>query len=575
MGRTCFHLALIVIPFCLLLSGCEDLWGSTPLMTSPAMARPVPENSTQTATRTPFQPGDSPASVTATTIPTPSQEPSTRPPARLWISPAVPDSLRQVAIRSGMPLAEDPDPTAARLEFQADPDATDPSQVCVWIYALVTPFPTIPDGVALADIQNAWAGEPSGPFAGRPLWMDASTLAAFSELWGQPAPGSVRVAAADQLINSTWAERPAWAVVPFEALEPRWKVLSVDGQSPLHNDFDPSAYTLKVPFSLRPAAFTLPPDNRDPNKLTVLAMTGVTALVRGTADRMEAKGLLYPGEAIREVLRAADLTHVSDEVSFDANCPKPDIWSESLVFCSDPRYIALLQDVGVDIVELTGNHLLDYGSKDFLATLDVYDQLGWKYFGGGRDLQSALQPTLVEQHGNKLAFIGCNFAGPPNDWATDDRPGSAPCDLDAMAAEITDLRSEGYLPIMTFQYSEYYQPDPTYQEELDFRKMAQAGALIVSGSQAHMPAGMEFQSGAFIHYGLGNLFFDQMSHKMPDGSFIYDTRNGTVDRHVFYNGRYIGTELVPYIIEDYARPRLMNEAERTQFLRNMFSVTGW
>ena len=52
-------------------------------------------------------------------------------------------------------------------------------------------------------------------------------------------------------------------------------------------------------------------------------MTGVTALVRGTADRMEKNGVLYPGEEIRSVLRAADLTHVSNEISFDAELSHP------------------------------------------------------------------------------------------------------------------------------------------------------------------------------------------------------------------------------------------------------------
>ena len=105
--------------------------------------------------------------------------------------------------------------------------------------------------------------------------------------------------------------------------------------------------------------------------------------------------------------------------------------------------------------------------------------------------------------------------------------------------------------------------------------MAEAGAVIVSGSQAHVPAAMEFNGGAFIHYGLGNLFFDQMSHLMPDGSLIYDTRNVFVDRHIFYDGRYINTELLTYIIEDYARPRPMTESERTRLLNTIFSAGGW
>jgi hypothetical protein len=560
-----------------ILAACGDLWGTPGPYLYSSITAP-----SYILTSTPFQPeGETlPGTFTPNAIPSqpvaspvPTLPVATPVPSFLWISPATPDMLRQAALNSGLALVQAPDAATVRLDVL--PAGTTRDRTSVWIFALVAPFPTTTDAVSLADIQQTWRGTPSGAFAGRPLWMDAPTLAALTALWGTPASGSVLAVAADQLVDSTWADRPAWAIIPFEALEPRWKVLSVDGQSPVHNDFNPALYPLKVTFNLDPAVFPLPPTNRDPNKLTVLAMTGVTALVRGTADRMEKKGLLYPGEAIRDVLRAADLTHISNEIAFDANCPTPDPWTDSLVFCSDPRYIALLEDVGVDIVELTGNHMLDYGPADMLMTLDLYDQRGWKYFGGGRDLQTSLQPTLVEHNGNKLAFIGCNYAGPPSDWATDTRPGSTPCDLDNMASEISHLRTQGYLPIATFQYSEYYQPNPTPEEQADFRKMAEAGALIVSGSQAHVPAAMEFIGGGFVHYGLGNLFFDQMSHLMPDGSLIYDTRNLFVDRHIFYAGRYIGTELLTYIIEDYARPRPMTDAERTKFLDHIFSVAGW
>jgi hypothetical protein len=86
---------------------------------------------------------------------------------------------------------------------------------------------------------------------------------------------------------------------------------------------------------------------------------------------------------------------------------------------------------------------------------------------------------------------------------------------------------------------------------------------------------MEFSDGSFVHYGLGNLFFDQMSHLMPDGSLIYDTRNVFVDRHIIYDGRYISTQLLTYIIEDYARPRLMTTEERLRMLEEIFSAAGW
>ncbi len=67
--------------------------------------------------------------------------------------------------------------------------------------------------------------------------MDAATLAAFSAVWGPPAPGTVQTASSDQLLDLAWSERPSWAIIPFETLNPRWKVLSVDGQSPIEKNF--------------------------------------------------------------------------------------------------------------------------------------------------------------------------------------------------------------------------------------------------------------------------------------------------------------------------------------------------
>ncbi len=66
--------------------------------------------------------------------------------------------------------------------------------------------------------------------------------------------------------------------------------------------------------------FVIPVSNFVPEKMTVLAMTGVTALVRQTGEKMEELGILYPAEKIGELLREADITHVSNEVSFSENC---------------------------------------------------------------------------------------------------------------------------------------------------------------------------------------------------------------------------------------------------------------
>ena len=92
-----------------------------------------------------------------------------------------------------------------------------------------------------------------------------------------------------------------------------------------------------------------------------------------------------------------------------------------------------------------------------------------------------------------------------------------------MVSEIQELKAEGYQVIATFQHDEIYlwEPEPNMRE--DFRKLAEAGATIVSGSQAHQPHVYEFRGDSFIHYGLGNLFFDQLGwYDDSDKAFLDD-----------------------------------------------------
>lgn len=494
-------------------------------------------------------------------IPSPSPTPKA---VGIWITDAAPQMLRRQLEALQLPFAER---AAASLLLDLEP--THPT--VRWVYALAAPFPTLRDGVTFEALQRAWQGKER--FNDRPLLMERNTRLAFASRWGEPGEGAVLEVPAEALLDRAWAEG-AFVILPFEALEPRWKVLAVDGISPIHKDFDAEHYPLQIGFAIQgvdAATITLPPTNRQAEKLTTVVLTGVTALVRATAYRMEQKGVLYPGEAIGDWLHQADIAHINNEVPFFSKCPFPNPNQLSLIFCSDPRYIDLFLHLGVDVIELSGDHFDNYGRVAMDETLALYRQKGLVYYGGGKDLAEARQPLLIEHHGNRLAFIGCNVKE-GYAKATETMPGAAPCLWDDLTERIRRLRAQGFLVIMTFQHQECYAPFPCYGMTRDFHTVAEAGATIVSGSQAHFPQQMEFYNGAFLHYGLGNLFFDQdeRTSDLPEG-----VRNEFLDRHVFYEGRHISTELLTAVLEDLSRPRPMTEEERHTFLAEYFQISGW
>ncbi|MCW5875144.1 MAG: CapA family protein [Anaerolineales bacterium] len=532
---------LFLLALGLLLTGCN----------LPAAVTPSPDSAVPSVT--PFQPGLAPTETEAAPL--------------WWLSPALPEAFAaELALPDGAQLTDDPAAASYAVEVGGDGEV-----LAHWVYALVAPFPTIAEEISSVDLQAAWAGRGAGPFAGTPLLLSDETLAVLSAVWGEPAGGAVQTVPAEALLDAAWAQQPSWAIVPFEELAPRWKVLSVDGQSPIWKSFDLTSYALTLPITITNGAelVTAPAGNREAGKLTTVLMTGVTALVRATAWEMERKGITYPAEDVGDVMREADIAHISNEVPFAENCPRPDPAQRGLVFCSDASYIELLDVLGTDVVELTGDHFNDWTRAAMEYTLEQYRQRGWPYYGGGADIHEAMQPLRMENNGNRIAFVGCNGKGGAYASATESYPGTWACNYEYMESTIRQLVDEGYTVIATFQHNEVYQYKPSDTLVRDFGRVAAAGASIVSGSQAHQPHGVEFYSpDTLITYGLGNMFFDQII-------FGYDTSHGMMVRHVVYDNRYISAEILPFVFVDYAKPRWLTAEERAEFLGIIFSNSIW
>jgi poly-gamma-glutamate synthesis protein (capsule biosynthesis protein) len=70
---------------------------------------------------------------------------------------------------------------------------------------------------------------------------------------------------------------------------------------------------------------------------------------------------------------------------------------------------------------------------------------------------------------------------------------------------------------------------------------------------------------AFIHYGLGNLFFDQQ---------FFGGRRFFMDELYIYEGRLLTIDLFTGIIEEQGQPRPMTPEERENFLFMLLTQYG-
>lgn len=517
------------------------------------------QNSPLTASKTPFQPSQT----------------------TLYLSAGIPEEWRS-AIETISEVKIVPEKETAELIFTAEKDGEGqtPLFTSKLIFAAAVPFLTVDDDISPEEINALWKGSSQSEDPYQTLIVSESTRAILSDMWGENSP-KVLVTAEDSLLSAVETTEHAVAVIPFEKIDPRWKILKINEISPLDKPFNEQGYPLAATYYLLSKSTTgksaentarqiselIPSTNRDEAKMTVIVMSGTTAMARGTAAKINAKGTDYPIEKVKDWFLSADLRHVSNEISFDSDCPIPDPYTSSLRFCANPKHIEVLEKLGVNVVELTGNHENDYGAENFAATLKMYAERGWNTFGGGDDPESARKPLLIENNGNKIAFIGCNPVGPNNAWVSEEHAGVANCDFDYLHAQIKELKEQGYVVISTFQHNEIYEYmySDLYRE--DFRNSVQAGADIVQGSQAHYPMGFELIGNSLIHYGLGNFLFDQMDYP------VVGTRREFVDRHIIYNGKYINTELLTALLTDWSRPVPMSKEDRAQFLSDIFEAS--
>lgn len=509
------------------------------------------------------------------TIPTPEPTRTTQPPA-VWIDPRLPVEILQSFGNS---------PTVIRVGSKEEAllsltiDTEEP--LSTWIYALAAPFATVTDDVSTESLVAFWKG--NAVFPASALVMPPAIFDSLKARFGSPL-GDARPLAEEDLLTFCQSHQKAWAILPFEKLEPQWKVISLDGNSPIHKDFTSEKYPLIVQIGwdegMRPLTETetqlaeeaiqsIPTTNCQADRLTTVILTGVTAMTRATGKEMELYGVLSPAVSIGELMREADIAHVSNEVPFATNCPPPQ-WQQEidLVFCSDDKYIDLMREIGTDVVELTGDHFSDYGPEAMYHTLEMYKKEGWSYYGGGKDISEAKQPLKITHNGNKIAFLGCNAKAPGYATASETNPGALHCDIDEIVEQIKTLKDEGYQVIFTFQHQEIYRWNPTEQMIADFHRVADAGAAIVSGSQAHQPHLLEFYGDSLIHYGLGNLFFDQLG-------WSEDTNKAFLDRHIFYDGKYLGVELITVQFFNWSTPTLMTPEARADMLQRLFLESGF
>ena len=237
--------------------------------------------------------------------------------------------------------------------------------------------------------------------------------------------------------------------------------------------------------------------------------------VNGPIERPVSFGYVW-GEALDELARRApDARIVNLETSVTTNdAPWPD---KGINYRMHPKNLPCLTAAEIDVCVLSNNHVLDWGRRGLVDTLDSLRGGGLVTAGAGRTREEAEAVAVVDVEGGRrvlVAAVADGSSGVPRAWEAGEEPGVArlraldEANAHAIAQRIDRVRRPADVAVVSIHWGSNW-GDAIPSEQVAFaHTLIDAGVDVVHGHSSHHPRGVEIYRDRPILYGCGDLITD-------------------------------------------------------------------
>lgn len=196
----------------------------------------------------------------------------------------------------------------------------------------------------------------------------------------------------------------------------------------------------------------------------------------------------------------------------------------NIPFSGNPQIVGLLKKVGINIVSIANNHILEQGKNGFYETIQILRDNGIKVVGINQDGSSNIECFSIR--GRVIAFGAFNTVHDiVNPGLYADLTEEA---VTKVLARMVELRAD--FKILSVHWgNEYYSlPNPRQLELAQFA-MDQGCDLII-GHHPHVVQKVEIIDGKYVFYSLGNAYFDYLFSPQVRRGLRVD---GVLDKNTF------------------------------------------
>lgn len=197
-------------------------------------------------------------------------------------------------------------------------------------------------------------------------------------------------------------------------------------------------------------------------------------------------------------------------------------------FTMSPKVLSAIKKAGIDVVNISNNHMYDFGKEGIEQTRENILKAGLRYFGD--PFEEKYKTLTLEKNGivfHLLAF---------NEFFDNSK------ETISLIEEFSEKGGE--VIIFTHWGEEYI---PAVQRVKNFaRSFVNSGANAVIGSHPHVLQEFEEYGAAPIFYSLGNFIFDQY--------WMESVKRGGAAEIVIKNNGEIESRLLQVYLDDELRP---------------------
>ena len=217
-----------------------------------------------------------------------------------------------------------------------------------------------------------------------------------------------------------------------------------------------------------------------------------------------------------------DLLNQVDYRIFNLECPLVDAESP-IQKCgpnlrADVSTVKGLKSIGVDLLTLANNHIMDHGNAGLNSTISVLEKENISFFGAGENLNAAARPFVFSVNNKKIGVYACvehEFS-----IAEVNKAGANPFDpLESFDHVVNLKKCCEYVIVLYHGGKEHYRfPSPMLQRVC--HKFVEKGANLVICQHSHCIGCEEKYHGETIVYGQGNFIFNTCDESTEQTSLL-------------------------------------------------------